>query len=53
MNGIGGISILHIITRLDRGGSADVVLELSKREKANGARVGIGVGKTSDASENP
>ncbi len=44
-------SILHVITRLDRGGSADVVLELARLLAADGVRVGIAVGKTVDPQE--
>jgi len=44
--GIAGISILHVITRLDRGGSAEVVLELARLLAEHGARVGIVVGRT-------
>lgn len=46
-------SILHIITRLDRGGSADVVLELAAALKSHGYRVGIVYGHTVDSRENP
>lgn len=44
-------SILHVITRLDRGGSADVVLDLARMLKEDGFRVGIAVGKTVDPQE--
>jgi len=43
---IAGVSILHVITRLDRGGSAEVVLELARLLAGRGARVGIVVGRT-------
>jgi glycosyltransferase involved in cell wall biosynthesis len=46
-----GISILHVITRLDRGGSSGVVLDLARRLRRRGARVGIAVGPTNDPQE--
>lgn len=46
-----GVSILHIITRLDRGGSAGVVLDLAARLRKLGARVGIAAGPTTDPDE--
>lgn len=42
------LKILHIITRLDKGGSADVVLGLVKGLKERGEDVSIVVGKTMD-----
>ena len=50
--GIAGISVLHIITRLDRGGSAEVVLKLAQILSEDGARVGIIAGHTVDPQEN-
>jgi glycosyltransferase involved in cell wall biosynthesis len=47
-NGLQGISILHIITRLDRGGSSSVVLELARHLRGDGARTGIVIGRTID-----
>lgn len=40
------MKVLHIITRLDKGGSADVVLGLAKGLKEMGEDVSIVVGKT-------
>lgn len=48
-----GVSILHIITRLDRGGSADVVMDLAAALKADGVRSGIVYGMTADPREMP
>lgn len=48
---IAGKSILHIITRLDRGGSAEIVLDLARILRDRGARVDIGVGVTDDPQE--
>lgn len=42
------LKVLHIITRLDKGGSADVVLGLAKGLKERGEDVSIVVGKTMD-----
>jgi len=41
-------SILHIITRLDKGGSADMLLDLARIQAENGSRVAIALGKTVD-----
>lgn len=43
-----GASVLHVITRLDRGGSADVVLDLAARLSDRGMRVGLAYGATAD-----
>ena len=43
-----GVSVLHVITRLDKGGSAEVVLDLARLLREDGARVGIVYGKTAD-----
>ncbi|MHB9027334.1 MAG: GT4 family glycosyltransferase PelF [Candidatus Latescibacterota bacterium] len=50
-NGLSGVSILHVITRLDRGGSSGVVLDLAQSFRARGARVGIAVGPTNEPQE--
>jgi len=47
-----GTSVLHIITRLDRGGAADIVLELARMLADDGVKVGIVVGKTVEPQEN-
>ena len=52
-NPMQGISILHVITRLDRGGSADVVLDLAARLREHGMRVGIVYGVTDDPVSDP
>jgi glycosyltransferase involved in cell wall biosynthesis len=44
-------SVLHVITRLDRGGSADVALDLVRMLAADGYRVGIVTGLTADPQE--
>ena len=46
-----GASILHIITRLDSGGSAEAVLELARILTEDGARVGLITGRTVDPQE--
>ena len=43
-----GRKIIHIITRLDKGGSADIVLKLSEELKKRGYDVGILSGLTTD-----
>ncbi|MBI5326785.1 MAG: glycosyltransferase family 4 protein [Deltaproteobacteria bacterium] len=43
-----GKKIIHIITRLDKGGSADIVLKLSAELKNRGYDVGILSGLTTD-----
>lgn len=42
------LSVLHVITRLDKGGSAEVVLELARVLREDGVRVGIACGRTTD-----
>lgn len=44
-------AVLHVITRLDRGGSAEVVLDLVRMLAADGYRVGIVTGLTEDPQE--
>jgi len=51
-NTLTGKSILQIITRLDRGGSADVFISLAKQLAEDGVRGGIIVGRTIDPCEN-
>lgn len=46
-----GVSVLHVITRLDKGGSAEVVLDLARLLREDGARVAIISGKTVDSQE--
>lgn len=48
---LSGCAILHIITRLDRGGSAGVVLDLARLQREHGARVGIVTGPSTDPQE--
>ena len=43
---LSGISIVHIVTRLDRGGAAEVILDLVKALSQHGMRVTLIVGKT-------
>lgn len=43
-----GRKIIHIITRLDKGGSADIVLKLSEELKKRGYDIGILSGLTTD-----
>ncbi len=47
-----GLSVLHVITRLDAGGSAEVVLDLARFLREDGARVGIVYGYTVDPRVN-
>ncbi|MBI5190569.1 MAG: glycosyltransferase [Nitrospirae bacterium] len=42
------MSILHIITRLDMGGSAESVLQLATAQKLRGHQVAVAYGMTSD-----
>lgn len=44
-------SVLHVITRLDRGGSAEVVLDLVRLLATDGYRVGIVTGLTANPQE--
>jgi glycosyltransferase involved in cell wall biosynthesis len=44
-------SVLHVITRLDRGGSAEVALDLVRMLAGDGYRTGIVVGRTVDPQE--
>ncbi len=48
---ISGTSILHIVTRLDRGGSAEIVLELARMLSGDNVSVGIIVGRTVEPQE--
>ena len=48
---ISGTSILHIVTRLDRGGSAEIVLELARMLSGDNMRVGLVVGRTVEPQE--
>ncbi len=47
------ISVVHVITRLDRGGSAEIVLELVRRCAEDGLEVTLVTGRTDDPAVDP
>ncbi len=50
-NGPHGISVVHVITRLDRGGSSGVVLDLARIQAERGFRVTVLTGPAADPQE--
>ncbi len=47
------LSVLHVITRIDRGGSAEVVLDVAARQRAKGHRVTLVMGRSEDPQVDP
>ena len=45
--------VVHIITRIDRGGSAEVVLDIAARQRAAGHDVTLVIGQSVDPHEDP
>jgi len=45
--------VLHMITRIDRGGSAEVVLDIAARQRAAGCRVTLAMGISLDPQLDP
>ena len=49
---LSGVKVVHIVTRLDRGGAAEVILDLIKTLSQHGMRVTLIVGKTDNPQTN-
>lgn len=47
------LNIVHVITRIDRGGSAEVVMDIAARQQAMGHTVTLATGRSEDPQEEP